>query len=48
MKLSDCLKEVSYELLCGNEFTDITDVIYDSRKAVFGTAFICITGAVSD
>lgn len=48
MKLSQCLENIKYDVLKGNVDTDIDDVVYDSRKAGEGNAFICIVGAVTD
>lgn len=46
MKLSEILKGMQYS---GN-FSDceINDIVYDSRKAVQGTLFVCLVGAKSD
>ncbi len=46
--LGDLLKEVSYECVRGTVERDITDVIYDSRKVVEGSLFVCIPGAKAD
>ncbi len=48
LKLEKILENVKYEVLSGSLDEEITDLVYDSRKAVEGTAFICITGAVTD
>lgn len=47
MLLSEILKGLEYE--CEN-FSDreIADIVYDSRKAVEDTLFVCLTGAYSD
>lgn len=47
-KLADVLKKTEYTLAKGNIETEINDVVYDSRKAGENSAFICITGAVTD
>lgn len=48
MKLKDMLSSLSYEVLKGSEDTDISDLIYDSRKVVKGTAFVCLKGFNTD
>lgn len=40
--LSELLKEISYECVCGTTEREITDVIYDSRKVTEGSLFVCI------
>lgn len=47
-ELSDLLKEVSYECICGKPEQSVTEVVYDSRKVQKGCMFICITGANVD
>ena len=42
------LDKLSYELLCGNTGTEVTDVISDSRKASFGKVFVALPGARAD
>ena len=46
--LSELLKEISYECVCGTTEREITDVIYDSRKVTEGSLFVCIPGAKAD
>ncbi len=46
--LSELLKEISYECICGTTDKEITDVIYDSRKVTAGCLFVCISGAKAD
>ncbi len=48
MKLIDLLKELSYQILQGNEESQIEELIYDSRKAKPGSVFVCVSGAVRD
>ncbi len=48
MKLSKLLERLDYKVLQGSTETEITDVVYDSRKAKDGALFVCIVGAVSD
>ena len=47
-KLTDLLEHVEYKCLQGTTDTDMTGVVYDSRKAEPGCLFLCIKGAVSD
>lgn len=48
MRLKQLLQDVKYELLQGNPEEEVTDLVYDSRKAAEGKAFVCLTGAVTD
>lgn len=48
MKLSQLLERLEYEVAAGDRETEITTLINDSRKVEKGSAFVCITGAVSD
>jgi len=48
MKLRELLEELDYELVRGELDTEITEVVYDSRKAAPGTMFICIPGSRVD
>ncbi|MFI3169310.1 MAG: UDP-N-acetylmuramoyl-L-alanyl-D-glutamate--2,6-diaminopimelate ligase [Faecalibacterium sp.] len=48
MKLSALLQGVDYTLCQGSTDIDITDIIYDSRKAVQGVLFVCIEGTQRD
>ena len=48
MKLDKILQNIEYTVLAGNTDMDITDIVYDSRKAKEGTAFVCIPGAQVD
>lgn len=48
MKLVHLLKEISYQVLQGNEEVEINELIYDSRKANTDNVFVCISGAVRD
>ena len=48
-KLSDLLEGIDYRLLQGDiDDTEITDLVYDSRKATEGCLFVCVTGANFD
>ena len=48
MKLKDMLSSLSFEILKGSADVDISDIIYDSRKVVKGTAFVCLKGFNTD
>ncbi len=48
MKLSTLLERMDYTLLQGTLETDITSLVYDSRKATSGSLFVCISGTVRD
>ena len=48
MNLKDLLEEVDYTLLQGEEDREITELLYDSRKACKDGVFVCICGAVRD
>ncbi|MCI6652925.1 MAG: UDP-N-acetylmuramoyl-L-alanyl-D-glutamate--2,6-diaminopimelate ligase [Ruminococcus sp.] len=44
MLLSNLLKNVNFNIIKGNIDTEITDIIYDSRKVTQGTAFVALKG----
>lgn len=46
--LKDLLAEVDYKCIRGTFDVDVTDIVYDSRKVVPGSMFICIPGAIVD
>ena len=48
MKLSSLLEKTKYEILKGDVDTEITDLVYDSRKITKGCVFVCIKGAAFD
>lgn len=48
MKLSQICQELEYECLQGSMETVVRDIVYDSRKIVKETAFVCMVGAVTD
>lgn len=48
MKLKTLLEKLEYRIVCGNEETEIGEVIYDSRKVTEGCLFICVKGANFD
>ena len=39
---------MEYEILAGSEETEITTLVYDSRKVEKGSVFVCISGSVRD
>ena len=47
MKLYDLLKNTTYRVLGGGN-PEISDIVYDSRKAAPSTAFVCLKGYTSD
>ena len=48
MKLSRLLERMEYRLMAGSTDTEITNLVYDSRKVVEGSVFVCISGSVRD
>ncbi len=48
MNLKQGLSEVSCRILKGSPDMEVSDVIYDSRKAEPGTVFVCMTGTAVD
>ena len=48
MKLGKLLEKLEFEVLKGSLDTDITELVYDSRKAVEGCVFLCISGTRND
>ena len=48
MKLKDLLKTIDYEIIKGNAETEISDIVYDSRKITDGSMFVCLKGYNSD
>ncbi|MDD3401916.1 MAG: UDP-N-acetylmuramoyl-L-alanyl-D-glutamate--2,6-diaminopimelate ligase [Hespellia sp.] len=48
MKLNKLLERLEYTVLQGSDEIPITTMINDSRKVEEGSAFVCISGAVSD
>lgn len=48
MKLKEWLSELKYELLQGSLDKEVTEVVYDSRKAAENTVFVCMKGANVD
>ena len=47
-KVRDLVKGLDHKVLKGNIDTEVSDVVFDSRKATKDTIFVCIIGAVSD
>lgn len=48
MILFDILKDIEYEVLQGDTNTEITDLVYDSRKISENSVFVCLVGANVD
>ncbi len=48
MKFCDVLKDLEYEVLQGDINCEISDIVYDSRKAVPQGVFVCMVGANVD
>lgn len=48
MLLSDLLEGMNYRCICGSADTEVTDLIYDSRKVTDGSAFFCLDGVITD
>lgn len=48
MKLNEWLKELDYKLVSGNTEAEVSEVVYDSRKAAPGAVFVCMTGTRVD
>lgn len=48
MKLTKLLEEMEYECLQGSVDTEVSTLVYDSRKVEKNSAFVCISGAVRD
>ena len=48
MKLTKLLERLDYKVVAGSDNIEITELVNDSRKVVPGSAFVCISGAVSD
>ncbi len=48
MLLSKILENSEYEVLQGDMSCDISDIIYDSRRVVKNSAFVCLVGANVD
>ena len=48
MKLKDLLKDVTSSCLSGSMETEVTSIVYDSRKVSEGTLFVCLRGFATD
>ena len=48
MKLLQILSDCEYQLLQGDLQTEISDIIYDSRKLCDSCMFVCMVGAIVD
>lgn len=48
MKLEQLLEKMEYTCIKGEVNTDISSLVYDSRKVTEGSVFVCISGAVVD
>lgn len=48
MIVKEWLKQLEYELLQGDLEQEVTDVVYDSRKAAAGVVFVCMKGTRND
>ena len=48
MKLAQLTEGLACTLVQGSLDTEITDIIYDSRRAARGLAFVCIVGTQQD
>lgn len=48
MKIKQLMEELDYEVLAGSVDTEITTLVYDSRKVTKGSVFVCISGSVRD
>lgn len=48
MKLKDIIMPLECTICGGNQDTEITDIIYDSRKVVKDCIFVCLVGSATD
>ncbi len=51
MILTEILADIEYTAKCecmNVSDVNVSDIVYDSRKAVFGTMFVCLIGAAAD
>ena len=48
MNLKYMLEKMEYSCLQGDLDTEVTNLVYDSRKVIKGSVFVCISGAVMD
>lgn len=48
MQIRNLVAKINYKLLAGSLDTEITSLVYDSRKIKPGAVFVCIAGTVRD
>ena len=48
MKIKKLLEKMEYNLLSGDLDTEISTLVYDSRKVEKGSVFVCISGSLRD
>ena len=48
MRLEKLLEKLTYEVKQGSIDTEVTTLVYDSRKVEEGSVFVCISGSVRD
>ena len=48
MLLKQLIEDMDYEVLSGRVDTEVTTLVYDSRKVEKGSVFVCISGSVRD
>lgn len=48
MQIKKLVEKLDYTLLAGNLETEISTLVYDSRKVEAGSIFVCISGTVRD
>ena len=48
MLLKQLIGDMDYEVLAGRVDTEVTTLVYDSRKVEKGSVFVCISGSVRD
>ena len=48
MRLETLLEKMEYKLVCGSLDTEISTLVYDSRKVEKDSVFVCISGTVRD
>lgn len=48
MNIAEALKDMEYTVLAGTADTEVSEVVYDSRKVVPGCVFVCLSGTRVD
>lgn len=48
MKIKELVEKIEYTVLSGDVNTEVTSLVYDSRKVEEGSIFVCISGTVRD